>query len=104
MKQRKPRIGVLAVGRSTFDVEFAGKVFAQAWQGLQEVDAVLVGEPRVHYEADAALAAFAVLKAADVDLLLVVQVTFTDAAVVTAIAGMLDVPLAGAVSVNPVTP
>jgi L-fucose isomerase-like protein len=93
VKQRKPRIGVLAVGRSTFDVEFAGKVFAQAWQGLQQVDAVLVGEPRVHYEADAARAAFAVLKAADVDLLLVVQVTFTDAAVVTSIAGMLDVPL-----------
>jgi L-fucose isomerase-like protein len=93
MKQRKPRIGVLAVGRSTFDVEFAGKVFGEAWGALQRLDAALVGEPRIHYEADAALAAFAVLKAADVDLLLVVQVTFTDAAVVTAIAEKLDVPL-----------
>jgi L-fucose isomerase-like protein len=81
------------VGRSTFDVEFAGKVFGEAWQQLQRLDATLVGEPRIHYEADAALAAFAVLKASDVDLLLVVQVTFTDAAVVTAIAEKLDVPL-----------
>ncbi len=93
MKQRKPRIGVLAVGRSTFDVEFAQSVFEQAWQALQRLDAALVGEPRIHYEADAALAAFATLKASDIDLLLVVQVTFTDAAVVTAIAAALDVPL-----------
>jgi L-fucose isomerase-like protein len=93
VKQRKPRIGVLAVGRSTFDVAFAGQVFAQAWQTLQRVDAVLVGEPQIHYEADAALAAFATLQRSDIDLLLVVQVTFTDAAVVTAIAAALDVPL-----------
>lgn len=93
MKQRKPRIGVVAVGRSTFDVAYAQQVFDQAWSALQRLDATLVGEPRIHYEADAALAAWAMLKAADVDLLLVVQVTFTDAAVVTAIAQTLDVPL-----------
>jgi L-fucose isomerase-like protein len=93
MKQRKPRIGVLAVGRSTFDVDYAQQVFDQAWSALQGLDATLAGEPRIHYEADAALAAYAVLKASEVDLLLVVQVTFTDAAVVTAIAQTLDVPL-----------
>ena len=93
MKQRKPRIGVLAVGRSTFDVAYAQQVFDQAWSTLQRLDATLAGEPRIHYEADAALAAHAVLKASEVDLLLVVQVTFTDAAVVTAIAQTLDVPL-----------
>ena len=49
MKQRQPRIGVLAVGRSTFDVEFAQSVFEQAWQALQRLDAALVGEPRIHY-------------------------------------------------------
>jgi L-fucose isomerase-like protein len=68
-------------------------VFDQAWQGLRGIDAVLVGEPRIHYEADAALAAFAVLKASEIDILLVAQVTFTDAAVVAAIAERLDVPL-----------
>jgi L-fucose isomerase-like protein len=93
MKQRKSSIGVLAVGRATFDVDFAAAVFEQAWQGLQRLDAGLVGEPRIHYEADAALAAFESLQASDIDLLLVVQVTFTDAAVVTAIAERLDVPL-----------
>lgn len=93
MKQRKPRIGVLAVGRSTFDVAFAAEVFDRAWQGLQSLDATLVGEPRIHYEAEAALAAFATIKAADADLVLLVQVTFTDAAVVAAIAEKLEVPL-----------
>jgi L-fucose isomerase-like protein len=91
MQQRKPRIGVLAVGRSTFDVAYAQQVFDAAWQSLQRLDASLVGEARIHYEADAALAAFAALE--EIDLLLVVQVTFTDAAVVTAIAQRLDVPL-----------
>jgi L-fucose isomerase-like protein len=93
VKARKARIGVLAVGRSTFDVEFAGKVFERAWGALQRADAELVGEPRIHYDADAALSAFAGLAAERIDLLLVVQVTFTDAAVLTAIAERLDVPL-----------
>ena len=93
MKQKQAPDRVLAVGRSTFDVEFAQSVFEKAWRALQRLDAVLVGEPLIHYEADAALAAFAKLKASDIDLLLVVQVTFTDAAVVTAIAAGLGVPL-----------
>ena len=93
MKQRKPRIGVLAVGRSTFDVEYAQTVFESAWSGLQGLDAELVGAPRVHYEADAALAAFAGLAAGDVDMLLLLQVTFTDASVCAEIAGKLTVPL-----------
>jgi L-fucose isomerase-like protein len=94
MKARKPRIGVLAVGRSTFDVDYAQAVFGRAWQGLQGLDAEIVGEPRLHFEADAALAAFAALGEAGIDLLLLVQVTFTDASVCTEIAGRLDVPLA----------
>ena len=93
VKQRKPRIGVLAVGRSTFDVEYAQAVFESAWSRLQGLEADLVGAPRVHYEADAALAAFAEIHAADIDLLLLLQVTFTDAAVCSEIAGRLDVPL-----------
>jgi L-fucose isomerase-like protein len=93
MKQRKPRIGVLAVGRSTFDVEYAQTVFASAWSGLQGLEAELVGAPKIHYEADAALAAFAELDAADIDLLLLLQVTFTDASVCAEIAGKLAVPL-----------
>lgn len=93
MTQRKPRIAVLAVGRSTFDVEYAQTVFAHAWQGLKNLNAEIVGEPQLHYEADAALNAFASLNAADIDLLLLLQVTFTDASVCTEIAGKLEVPL-----------
>ena len=32
-----PRVGVLAVGRPTFDVEFAKMVFDQAWSCLKSL-------------------------------------------------------------------
>ncbi len=93
MKQRKPRIAVLAVGRSTFDVDYAQTVFASAWQGLQRLNAEIVGEEKLHFDADAALAAFATLNDSDIDLLLLLQVTFTDASVCAEIASRLEVPL-----------
>jgi L-fucose isomerase-like protein len=93
MTQSKPRIGVLAVGRSTFDVEYAQTVFARAWQGLQGLHAEIVGDAQLHFDGDAALNAFATLSASDIDLLLLLQVTFTDASVCSEIAGKLKVPL-----------
>ena len=93
MKQRKPRIAVLAVGRSTFDVEYAQTVFASAWQGLRRLNAEIVGEEQLYFDADAALAAFARLNDSDIDLFLLLQVTFTDASVCAEIASRLEVPL-----------
>lgn len=89
----KPRIGVVAVGRSTFDVEYAKEVFATVWAGLESLPADLVGEKALHFESEPALAAYAAVKAAGIDLLLVLQVTFTDASVCAEIAKSLDVPL-----------
>ena len=55
---------------------------------------MLVGEPRIHYDADAALGAFAALNAADIDLLLVCcRSPSPTPPCVTEIAGKLEVPL-----------
>ena len=89
----KPRIGVLAVGRSTFDVEFAKDVFEKAWAGLESLPVELVGEKSLYFESEPALAGYEALKGADIDLLLILQVTFTDSSVCAAIAKSLDVPL-----------
>ena len=89
-----PRIGVVAVGRSTFDVDYAKEVFETAWRGLQSLPVELVGEKALHFESEPALAAYAAVKEAKVDLLLILQVTFTDSSVCAEIARSLDVPLA----------
>ncbi len=88
-----PKIGVLAVGRSTFDVAYAQEVFEQAWSGLNTLPIEIVGEKVLHFESDTALAAYSAIKAQGIDLLLVLQVTFTDASVCAQIAATLDVPL-----------
>ena len=89
----KPRIGVVAVGRSTFDVDYAKEVFESAWAGLASSPVELVGEKVLHFESEPALAAYAAVKAAGIDMLLILQVTFTDSSVCAQIAESLDVPL-----------
>lgn len=88
-----PRVGILAVGRPTFDVEFARVVFNQAWNSLKKLPIEIVGEPELHFDGNAALKGFAEMDSREIDILLLLQVTFTDSAVCAEIAGKLDVPL-----------
>lgn len=78
MAQLKPRIGVVAVGRPTFDVEYANEIFEKAWSSLERLPVEIIGEKALHFESDPALAAFNAAKAAGIDMLLLLQVTFTD--------------------------
>ena len=94
MTQLKPRIGVVAVGRPTFDVEYATEVFEKAWASLATLPVEIVGDKLLHFESDPALAAFNTTNAAGIDMLLLLQVTFTDSSVCAEIAKSLDVPLA----------
>lgn len=94
MTQLKPRIGVVAVGRPTFDVEYAKEIFEKAWASLAGLPLQIIGEKALHFESDSALAAFNAVNTAGIDMLLVLQVTFTDASVCAEIAKSLDVPLA----------
>lgn len=90
---RKPRLGVLALGRSTFDTEFAAKMHEQALKTLADMDAELVGGKEILYDAAALEAALPAIEAADVDALLVIQVTFTDAESTVAAALKLGKPV-----------
>lgn len=88
-----PRIGVLAVGRSTFDVPYAEEVLNSAWQALQTIDAELIGEKRLLFDAEEVVQALGSLKHQQFDLLLLLQVTFTDAAMTLEIARQVKAPL-----------
>lgn len=90
---RKPRIGVLALGRSTFDTEFAAKMHKQAMETLAAMPADLIGGDDILYDAPALEAALPAIEAADVDALLVIQVTFTDADATVAAARKIGKPL-----------
>ena len=90
---RKPRIGLIALGRSTFDVAFAEEVLAQAWSQLQKIDAEFVGTPELLFDAQAVEAVIHHLKQEPLDLLLVLQVTFTDAAMTVELGKAIQAPL-----------
>ncbi|MGL5138489.1 MAG: L-fucose/L-arabinose isomerase family protein, partial [Beijerinckiaceae bacterium] len=88
------RIGVLALARPTFDVPYAEEFAAKAFAGLEAAGHALVGPRELLFDADAARGAVAALKGETLDLLLLLQVTFTDASMTIEIARSLDAPLA----------
>lgn len=92
--KNKAKVGVLALGRATFDVPYAQEMLAQAWQTLSGMDIELVGEPVLQFDAESALQILPALKQADLDLLLILQVTFTDASLTTKVVRDFPVPTA----------
>lgn len=89
----KPRVGVLAVGRNTFDVPFAETILESAWQALKHMDIYLFGEKKLLFDADEVTPALDALKEQPLDIILQLQVTFTDAAMTMEIARQMDAPL-----------
>jgi len=89
----RPRVGVLAVGRNTFDVSFAREVLAEAWQALSGLNIEVVGEPRLLFDADEVKDVLINFKGQTLDIILQLQVTFTDASMTLEIARELDAPL-----------
>ena len=87
-------IGVLALGRPTFDVAFAEELLAQAREALLNSGHDIIGGETLLFDADATLAALETLKAQHLDLVLILQVTFTDASMTVRIADQLAAPLA----------
>jgi L-fucose isomerase-like protein len=89
----RPRVGVLAVGRNTFDVSFAREVLAEAWQALSGLNIEVVGEPRLLFDADEVKDVLINFKGQILDIILQLQVTFTDASMTLEIARELEAPL-----------
>ena len=42
MKTRKPKIGIIAVARTTFDIPFAEEILDRAWQNLENLDIEII--------------------------------------------------------------
>lgn len=86
------RIGILPLGRPTFDVPFAEENLAAMLAALDATGHELIGPRDLLMDGDAVAEALAGM--AGIDRLLLLQVTFTDAAATMAAANAVDVPLA----------
>nr|WP_319486403.1 L-fucose/L-arabinose isomerase family protein [uncultured Cohaesibacter sp.] len=93
MSVQKPCVGVVALGRPTFDVPYAEEILAKAWQALEKLDMELIGKPELLFDADAVLSALPDLKKQKLDMLLLLQVTFTDATMTVELGKQIDAPL-----------
>ena len=88
------RIGVLALARPTFDVPLAEAIAARAFAALDRGGHRLVGSRALLFDAAAAESAMEALAGESLDLLLILQVTFTDASMTVKIATNARAPLA----------
>ena len=79
-------VGVLALGRGTFDVPFAEARLAAAMAALERTGATLVGPRTLLMDGDAVGEALDGMREAGVTVTLVLQATFTDAAATVRIA------------------
>jgi L-fucose isomerase-like protein len=87
------KIGLLPLGRPTFDVPFANQKLAAMLSKLEETGHELVGPRELLFDEEATRAGIEELVAAKVDQVLVLQVTFTDASMAVAAANAFDNPL-----------
>ena len=87
------KIGVLPLARSTFDVAFCNEKLRQMFAVLGKSRHEFVGLGHLLMDQPATRAAIDSLKAADVDQILVLQVSFTDAVAMVEIARAFDLPL-----------
>jgi L-fucose isomerase-like protein len=87
-------IGVAALARPTFDVPYAEEMAAKAFAALDRLGHTITGSRVLLFDADAARGAVAELGRQKLDLLLLLQVTFTDASMTLEIARGAAAPLA----------
>ena len=87
------KIGILPLGRATFDVPFAEENLAQMPVALNATGHEIVGPRVLLFDESSTRAGIEDLKASDVDHVLVLQVTFTDASMVVEIGSEFPQPL-----------
>ncbi|NRG19277.1 hypothetical protein HPQ64_16420 [Rhizobiales bacterium] len=87
------RIGILPLGRPTFDVVFAEENLARMLSALDTSGHEITGPRELLFDASAARDAVEALKDEKPEQILILQVTFTDASMTIEIANSFDVPL-----------
>ncbi len=88
------RIGILPLGRNTFDVKLAGEKLAAMLALLDASGHDIIGPRELLFDTVSTQAAVEALQGDKLDLLLLLQVTFTDASMTVAAANAIDAPLA----------
>ena len=88
------RLGVLPLARETFDVAYAEELAGAGFAALDTAGFDVVGPRRLLFDAPSTAAAVEELAGTPLDLLLVMQVTFTDASMAEVIASEIAAPIA----------
>lgn len=92
IKDNRP-VGLLPLGRPTFDVPFAEEMLGRMIAAVEQGGFALEGPRALLFDADATRAAITDLKGRDLSQVLVLQVTFTDASMVVEAGKAFDLPL-----------
>ena len=92
-KAEKLCVGVLPLARSTFDVPFAKQVCSDAWNLMNSMPVNWVGSSELLFDAEAVEKQILNLKEKNIDLLFIMQLTFTDATLTVKLAQSFDVPI-----------
>ncbi|KPA20696.1 hypothetical protein shim_31490 [Shimia sp. SK013] len=87
------KLGILPLGRPTFDVPYAEENLAAMLAALDATGHEIVGPRELLFDEAATRAGIETLTVAGVDQVVVLQVTFTDASMTVAIGAAFDVPL-----------
>ena len=87
------KLGILPLGRPTFDVPFAEQKLAAMLAAIDGTGHTIVGPRELLFDEPATRAAFDTIKAENVDQVLILQVTFTDASMTVAAGAAFDQPL-----------
>lgn len=90
---RPPRVALVPLARPTFDVPYAEEQLASALARLDAMEIELIGPRALLFDADAVREALPTLTAEAPDLLMILQVTFTDATMTVALAEALEAPI-----------
>lgn len=88
------KIGMLPLARPTFDVGYADEKLASMLQWLDASNHEITGPRELLFDIERTRAAIAGLKSQDIDRLLILQITFTDASMTVEAAATFDAPLA----------
>lgn len=86
------KIGILPLGRPTFDVPYANEKLVVMLAALDATGHDIVGPAGLLFDAEDTKAAIEQLQDANIDQLLLLQVTFTDASMTVEAANAFDVP------------
>jgi hypothetical protein len=87
------KLGILPLGRPTFDIPFAKEKLSAMLRELAATEHDMIGPKELLFDQDAAHMAITDLKEANVDQVLVLQVTFTDAATAVLVGSAFEQPI-----------